>query len=83
MNQVTSHIAKAIDLYSASAVDLDIVCYFLDFQEIKESQRKTQNLVISLLEFVHAAQSALAKAFICNGEFDGKSKPWPRVPLMY
>lgn len=42
-NQTTSNVAFAIDLYSASADDLDTVCCFLDFQENNESPKNTQN----------------------------------------
>lgn len=41
-NQTTSNVAFAIDLYSASADDLDTVCCFLDFQENNESPKNTQ-----------------------------------------
>ena len=57
-----------MDLYSASADDLETVCCFLDFLEIRESPRKTQKLVNDLLVSGHEAQSASAKALICNFE---------------
>ena len=56
-------------------MDLEIVFYFLDFQEIKESPRKMQKPVMDLLESGQAAQSAFAKAFMCNEVFDGKNNP--------
>jgi hypothetical protein len=40
---------EAIDLYSASAEDRETVCYFFDFQEMRESIRNTQYPVINLL----------------------------------
>ena len=48
----------AVDLYSDSAEDLDTTCYFLHFQEIKDSPRKIQKPDIDLLVSGHAAQSA-------------------------
>ena len=35
-----SHVATTMDLYLASAEDLDIVDYFFDFQDTKESPMK-------------------------------------------
>ncbi|XP_050249761.1 WAT1-related protein At1g09380-like [Quercus robur] len=73
--QVTSHIATSIDLYSASAVDLETVFCFLDFQETNESPKKTQKPVMDLLESGQVAQSASAKAFMCSEVFDGNNNP--------
>ncbi|QHO15404.1 uncharacterized protein DS421_10g294640 [Arachis hypogaea] len=39
--QTTSAMTLARTQYSSSAVDLDTISYFSDFQEIKESPRKT------------------------------------------
>lgn len=35
-SHVSSHVKAAIDLYSASAEDLETVCCFLDFYETRE-----------------------------------------------
>ena len=60
---INSHVAFAMALYSASTEDLEIVCYFFDFQETKESPMKTRITVIDLLVFGHAAQSESANPF--------------------
>ena len=57
-----------MDLYSASTNDLETVCCFLDFLEIRESPRKTQKPVTDLLVSGHEVQSTSAKALICNFE---------------
>ena len=41
-NQVTSQVVVAIDLYSASAEDLETTSCFFDLQEIKASPKNTQ-----------------------------------------
>ena len=60
---MTSQTATAIARYSDSAEDLEIVCYLLDFQEIKDSPRKTQNPVTDFLVSRQATQSTSVKAF--------------------
>ena len=55
--------AFAMEWYSTSAVDLDTVCCFFDFQETKESPMKTQNPLIDLPVSRQVAQSKSAKAF--------------------
>ena len=74
-SQDISHVTTAIDRYSASADDLDIVCCFLDFHDIKESPRKTQNLVTDLLESGQPVQSESQKAFRCKVEAVEKKTP--------
>lgn len=58
VSQTTSATVEAILLYSASAELLKIVCYFLDFQDIKESPSLSKYLVIDLLVTIHDTQSA-------------------------
>lgn len=48
-NQTTSHVAFAIDLYSASVDDLDTVCCFLDFQENTNLPRTHKNQKLSFV----------------------------------
>lgn len=61
-NQNISHVAFAIDLYSASADDLDTVCCFLDFQEINESSKNAQKLETKRHVSEQVAQSESKKA---------------------
>lgn len=56
-SHTTSHVALAIDLYSASADDLDTVCCFFDFQEINESPKNTQKPEIDRRVSGQVAQS--------------------------
>ena len=49
---------QARALYSDSAKDLETIFYFLNFQPIKESPRKMQNLDVDLRVSTHEAQSA-------------------------
>ena len=78
-----SHTATAIDLYSDFVEDRDTVCCFLDFHEIKESPRKTQNPITDFLVSRQEAQSASAKAFKCKSDLLEKNRPCPGVPLRY
>ena len=39
---INSQVAFSMERYSVSVDDLDIVCYFFDFQETMESPMKTQ-----------------------------------------
>ena len=68
-----------MDLYYASAKDLETVCCFLDFHETNESPRKTQSPVTDLLVLGHDAESAFAKALRCNSEV----APCPGVAFRY
>ena len=56
-SQVISQTITAIALYFASAKDLDTIDYFLDFQEIRESPKNMQYLVVDLLVSMQDAQS--------------------------
>ena len=89
-SQVSSHVALAIALYSASAEDLETVCCFLDFQDIKELPRNTQKPKMDLLVSGQVPQSVYvktlswtwaslgklvsAKAFSYISEQEGKNK---------
>lgn len=74
-NQSNSHPVDAIDLYLDSAEDPDIVCCFLDFQEIKEDPRKTQKPVMERLVSKQPAQSASQKALRRKSDSAEKNKP--------
>jgi hypothetical protein len=54
---------EVIARYSASIEDLDTVCCFLDFQEINEPPRNTQNPITDLRVSTQPAQSEFEKAF--------------------
>ena len=56
INHTNSHVALAIDLYSASIEDLETVHCFFDFQEIKDAPMKIQKPVTDLLVSGHVAQ---------------------------
>lgn len=60
INQSTSEVTIAIDLYSASAELLEIVACFFDFQQIKEFARKTQKPSMYLLISIHPASHYLS-----------------------
>jgi hypothetical protein len=54
---------EAIALYYASAEDLETVCCFLDFQEIRESPMKIQKPVTDFRVSTQLAQSEYENAF--------------------
>lgn len=56
-NQEISHVVEIMALYFASVKDMEIVCCFFDFQEIKEFLRKIKNSVTDLLISTQLAQS--------------------------
>jgi hypothetical protein len=58
----------AINLYLDSAEDLEMVSCFLNFHEIKEYPRKTQNPVMDLRVSEHPAQSASQNALSLKSE---------------
>ena len=60
---MSSQTTEVFALYSALADDQETVCCFLDFQEINDLPRKTQQHVIDLLVSGHPAQSEFEKAF--------------------
>ena len=74
-----------MDQYPASADDLETVCCYLDFHEIKESPKKTQKPVTDLQEFGQPAQFESQNAFNCKDEDVGKKKKnlRPREDLIY
>jgi len=57
LSQISSQVAEAITLYSASALDLATTCCFLLFQEIKLSPKRTQDAKVYLLSGKDHAQS--------------------------
>lgn len=56
-NHTIFEVVVAKLLYSTSIKLLEIVCYFLDFQETNDSPNFTKTLVTNLLVLEHAAQS--------------------------
>lgn len=81
LNQIISLVTDPIALYSASVELLETVVCFFDFQEIKESPRKTQNHVTDLRVSIHPAQSESLKALSCKDYFDERNNPWPGFPF--
>src|SRR5436190_1447712 len=75
LSQVSSHVAVAIDRYSASVMDdLDTVVCFFVFQQIRESPRKIQKHVVDLFVMRQFAQFASQYAFNSK-ELFAKSTP--------
>jgi hypothetical protein len=59
----------AIDLYSASVLDLDTVGCFLALHETTLDPRKTTKPPVDLLSSLDPAQSASEKPLTINGDF--------------
>jgi hypothetical protein len=74
-NHISSQQVAAIALYSASAEDLEKVCCFLDFQDIRESPMKMQNPVTNFRVSTHPAQSESEKAFNWKLDFAKNKRP--------
>ena len=68
LSQVTSQLAKAIALYSASALDLATTFCFFVFQETGEFPNIIQNPEVDLLEKAQLAQSESQYAVNCAAE---------------
>lgn len=68
-------------LYSASTEERAIVDCFLDFQETKESPKKTEKPVIDFLVLAQEAQSMLESALNYIEEDEAKNNPWPGLAL--
>ena len=58
LSHMSSHVAKAIARYSASALDLATTCCFLLFQDIRLPPMKTQYPEVERLSVGEPAQSA-------------------------
>ena len=56
-NHTISHMALAMERYSTSAKELEIVCYLLDFQETSEFLMNTQKPLIDFWVSEHDAKS--------------------------
>ncbi|KAJ0947448.1 hypothetical protein HanRHA438_Chr01g0015321 [Helianthus annuus] len=82
-NQIDSHAAAHIDLYSASAEDLDTVAYFLLFQDTNELPRNTQNPVTDFLDTKHLAQSESAKTVKLKDLLLRNINPFPGADFKY
>ena len=72
-----------MDLYLASAKDLETVDCFLDFPDTKESPRKMVYPVTDLLVSRHAAQSASANPFKCKSVVAENISPLPGSLFKY
>ena len=71
----SSLVVMAKARYSTSAEEQAMVDYFLAFQEIEESLRKTQKLVTNFLASRQEAQSASEKVRCFRTKFKAKNKP--------
>ena len=59
---ITSAVAFARDLYSASVLERETVACFFAFQDMRLEPKKTANPPVDLLSSAHPAQSASEKA---------------------
>ena len=82
-NQMSSLVVVTMALYSASIELRDMVVCFLDFQEIKESPKNTQNPVVNFLESGHDPQLVSENALRCREDVAEKKRPWPGLCLRY
>ena len=80
---MTSHVVVAMDLYLASAKDLETMDCFFDLHDVNESPRKTQYPVRDFLVSGHPTQLASQFAFSYKSESQGKNTPWLGVPFIY
>jgi hypothetical protein len=64
--QITFAVALASALYSASVLDLETICYFLDLQDTRFVPKKIANPLVDLLPSGHPAQSASENALSAN-----------------
>lgn len=65
----------AIERYSASAEERDIIACFFEFQEIREFPSKIQKPVTERCVSGQLAQSESQIVLICKGEVEGKNNP--------
>jgi hypothetical protein len=78
---ISQHVT-AMALYFALVEEQDMVCCFLDFQEIKESPRNKQKPMIDFLVSGQVAQCASQKALSLKSDEAGKNNPWLGANLM-
>ena len=83
LSHVNSQVIEVIDLYSASAEDLETVVCFLLFQEIRDLPKKTKYPVTDRLVEMHPPQSASQKPIRFKLLLDGNSNPYPGKPFKY
>ena len=81
--QMTSAVALARALYSASVLDLDTVACFLALHEIRLEPRKIAKPHVDFLSSEHPAQSALEKALTKLDRDGTMRRPKSTVPLIY
>ena len=67
--------------YCASADEREVIDYFLDFHDTKQSPRKTQNPKINFLESGQKAQSTFEKDVNFKVNLEEKKSPCPRLNL--
>jgi hypothetical protein len=61
-NHITSAVALAKSLYSASLLDLETIDFLRAFQDIRFGQKNIENPLVDLLSSRHPAQSAFENA---------------------
>ena len=83
LTHITSGVAFANALYSASVPDLDTVACFLAHHEIKFGPRNMENPPVDLLSSTHPAQTESEKALTNVDDDLLKVKPSPKVPFTY
>ena len=82
-NHFNSLETEARALYYASVEDLDTVTCFLDFHEISESPKNTQNSAVDFLVFTQLPQYTSQYAVNLSALVQENNKPWPRVAFKY
>ena len=74
-NRINSQVALAMDLYFASADDLETVCCFFNFHDTRESPMKKQYPLMDFMLSGQDAQSESAKPLSSVEEEDEKRSP--------
>ena len=80
---ISSAVASAIALYSASVLDRDTVFCFFAHQDIKLEPKKIANPLVDFLSSEQPAQSASEKALTKVDADFLMRRPMPRVCLRY
>lgn len=82
-SQVISHDARALDRYSASAVERATTDCFFIFHEMGDAPRRTQNPVVDHLDMGQVAQSLSQYALSSATEEENNKMPCPGFELIY